>query len=217
MDKFMKKIILMFFCFFVCGSLFARQITVDEILANIEKKDGSIQDLSADYTQLINYYSVDEKQTSFGDVKFQKQNNLCIVQKKPQLQYTYIDGKKITVYVPANNQAIVDSWKSVLKNDIIVATMINFSKNWKQLKKTATIELSGQTDNEYNLLIQPIKNEGWKLFVNVDKQNYLINGTVFDNGNFSINVTLTNYRTNIKLKNSLFKFVPDQDTEVIEL
>jgi outer membrane lipoprotein-sorting protein len=51
----------------------------------------------------------------------------------------------------------------------------------------------------------------------VDKQNYLINETVFDNGNFSINVTLKNYRTNIKLKNSLFKFVPDKDTEVIEL
>ena len=213
----MKKFILMFFVMFVGAGLCAQEISIDEILANIEKKDSSIQDLSVDYTQLINYYSVDEKQTSYGDVKFQKQNNLCIVQKKPQLQYTYIDGKKMTVYVPANNQAIVDSWKSVLKNDIIVATMINFSKNWKQLKKTATIELSNQTDNDYVLLIKPIENEGWKLFVNVDKQNYLINETVFDNGNFAINVTLKNYRTNIKLKNSLFKFVPDKDTEVIEL
>jgi outer membrane lipoprotein-sorting protein len=213
----MKKIILMFFIMFAGTNLFAQEVSIDQILANIEKKDSSIQDLSVDYTQLINYYSVDEKQTSYGDVKFQKQNNLCIVQKKPQLQYTYIDGKKMTVFVPANNQAIVDSWKSVLKNDIIVATMINFSKNWKQLKKTATIELSNQTDNDYVLLIKPIENEGWKLFVNVDKQNYLINETVFDNGNFSINVTLKNYRTNIKLKNSLFKFVPDKDTEVIEL
>jgi outer membrane lipoprotein-sorting protein len=202
---------------FAGTNLFAQEVFIDEILANIEKKDSSIQDLLVDYTQLINYYSVDEKQTSYGDVKFQKQNNLCIVQKKPQLQYTYIDGKKMTVFVPANNQAIVDSWKSVLKNDIIVATIINFSKNWKQLKKTATIELSNQTDNDYVLLIKPIENEGWKLFVNVDKQNYLINETVFDNGNFSINVTLKNYRTNIKLKNSLFKFVPDKDTEVIEL
>jgi len=213
----MKKFILMFFIVFAGTNLFAQEVSIDEILVNIEKKDSSIQDLSVDYTQLINYYSVDEKQTSYGDVKFQKQNNLCIVQKKPQLQYTYIDGKKMTVFVPANNQAIVDSWKSVLKNDIIVATMINFSKNWKQLKKTATIELSNQTDNDYVLLIKPIENEGWKLFVNVDKQNYLINETVFDNGNFSINVTLKNYRTNIKLKNSLFKFVPDKDTEVIEL
>lgn len=213
----MKKFILIFFVMFAGTNLFAQEMSIDEILANIEKKDSSIQDLSVDYTQLINYYSVDEKQTSYGDVKFQKQNNLCIVQKKPQLQYTYIDGKKMTVYVPANNQAIVDNWKSVLKNDIIVATMINFSKNWKQLKKTATIELSNQTDNDYVLLIKPIENEGWKLFVNVDKQNYLVNGTSFDNGNFSINVTLKNYRTNIKLKNSLFKFIPDQDTEVIEL
>lgn len=213
----MKKFIVMFFIMFAGTNLFAQEVLIDEILANIEKKDSSIQDLSVDYTQLINYYSVDEKQTSYGDVKFQKQNNLCIVQKKPQLQYTYIDGKKMTVFVPANNQAIVDSWKSVLKNDIIVATIINFSKNWKQLKKTATIELSNQTDNDYVLLIKPIENEGWKLFVNVDKQNYLINETVFDNGNFSINVILKNYRTNIKLKNSLFKFVPDKDTEVIEL
>ena len=213
----MKKFILMFFVMFLANNLFSQAISVDTILANIEKKDNSIQDLSVDYVQQINYYSVDEKQTSYGDVKFKKQNNLCIVQKVPQLQYTYIDGKKMTVYVPANNQAIVDNWKTVLKNDIIVATMINFSKNWKQLKKTATIELSKQTDNDYVLLIKPIENEGWKLFVNVDKENYFINETIFDNGNFSLNVQLKNYRTNIKLNNSLFKFIPNKETEVIEL
>lgn len=213
----MKKFILMFFVVFAGSNLFAREVSVDTILANIEKKDNSIQNLSVDYVQQINYYSVNEKQTSSGDVKFKKQNNLCIIQKAPQLQYTYIDGKKMTVYVPANNQAIVDNWKSVLKNDIIVATMINFSKNWKQLKKTATIELSGQTDDDYILLIKPIENEGWKLFINIDKENYFVNETVFDNGNFSLNVKLKNYRTNIKLNNSLFKFVPDKETEVIEL
>ena len=213
----MKKFILIFFIMFAVTNLFSQEVSIDTILANIEKKDNSVSNLTVDYTQKINYYSVDETQTSYGDVKFKKQNNLCIIQKSPQLQYTYIDGKKIIVYTPANNQAIVDSWKDVLKNDIIVATIINFSKNWKQLKKTATIELANQTDNEFVLLIKPIKNEGWKLFVNVDKENYFVNETNFDNGNFSLNVQLKNYRTDMKIKDSLFKFVPDKETEVIEL
>ena len=85
------------------------------------------------------------------------------------------------------------------------------------MKKTATIELANQTDNEFVLLIKPIKNEGWKLFVNVDKENYFVNETNFDNGNFSLNVQLKNYRTDMKIKDSLFKFVPDKETEVIEL
>ncbi|MDD3053244.1 MAG: outer-membrane lipoprotein carrier protein LolA [Endomicrobiia bacterium] len=205
----------------VCSSFnisYSDDIKVNDILMKMEKIDKNIQDMEFNFTQEIDYISTDEKQISSGAVKHKKPNYIYMYQKNPNEQYTYIDGKKITIYVPANKQAIVESWKDVLNSDIILTTIIGFSKNFRTFEKDHSIILESQNDKEYTLLMKSNNpKQTWQMYINVDKETLLVNGAVFDNKNFVIKVKLTDYKLNVGLQTDIFKFKSTKDIDVIEL
>ncbi|GAB1402603.1 hypothetical protein MASR1M68_15140 [Elusimicrobiota bacterium] len=145
-----------FFAFLITVLAFtvvsAREVTplVTKIIKSMETKEATIVDMSIDYTQTIVYFSTGEKQSTRGEIKM-KDANIYMYQRQPKHQHTYIDGKKIITYIPANKQAVVDNWKDVLENDVLLATALNFSKNYKRAKLEYFISLIVQTDNEYCL------------------------------------------------------------------
>lgn len=191
--------------------------TIEAILTDMEQTGKNIKDMAFDFTQEINYISTNEKMSVCGQVKHKKQNYIYIYQKNPE-QYTYIDGKKITIYVPANKQAFVESWKDVVNSDIIITTIIGFSKNWKTFKKSHSIEMISENDKEYTLLTKPLDfKKSWTMNINIDKHTLLVNSAFFDNNNFTISVKMTNYKLNLGLNSAVFRFNPAKNIEVIQL
>ena len=207
--------------FFVCVS-FAFSETqkqdIDTILSNLEKQDSLIKDLQANYFQTLTYLSTNEQFEAEGTFKHKKQNFILLEQTKPSKQYTYIDGKNITTYVPDNKQAIVEKWKDVINSDMLLTSVFKFIKNWKTFKKEYIVELKEETKVDYSFLIKPINpKEKWDMTITISKSSSLITLTSFNNGNFIVEVKLTNYKLNNNFSNDIFKFVAPKNVDVIEL
>ena len=210
------------FLLFVCVSfVFCQEIkkqNIDAILSNLEKKDSSIKDLQADYFQTLTYLSTDEQFKSEGVFKHKKPSFISLTQTKPTKQYTYIDGKHITTYIPDNRQAIVEKWKDVINSDMLLTSVFKFIKNWKTFKKEYILELKEETNVDYSFLIKPINpKERWNMTIIINKSSSLITSTSFNNGNFIVDVKLINYQLNNNFSNETFKFVTPKNVDVIEL
>ncbi len=215
--KISSFVILLFVCVsFVFGE--TQKQDIDTILSKLEKQDAAIKDLQADYFQTLTYLSTDEQFTAEGVFKHKKPNYICLEQTKPAKQFSYIDGKNITTYVPDNRQAIVEKWKDVISSDMLLTSVFKFMRNWKTLKKDYIIELNEETKVDYSFSLKPInEKEKWTMIITVNKSSSLITKTSFNNGNFIVDVKLTNYRINNNFKNDVFKFIAPKNVDVIEL
>jgi outer membrane lipoprotein-sorting protein len=216
--KISSVILLLFVCISVAFCQEAAKQNIDIILSNLEKQDSFIKDLQADYVQTLTYLSTNEQFQSEGIFKHKKPNYICLSQISPTKQYTYIDGKHITTYVPDNKQAIVEKWKDVINSDMLLTSVFKFIKNWKTFKKEYIVELKEETKVDYSFLIKPINpKENWTMTITVSRSSSLIISTSFNNGNFIVDVKLTNYKLNNNYSNDIFKFVAPKNVDVIEL
>ena len=208
---------MLFVCFPIISAQDSSKVSLDAVLSKMEQVSLEMQDMQFDYVQNLVYTSVEEKQTTKGQIKYKDKNHICIHQKPPQEQYVYINGNKITTYVPANKQAIVENWKNILNKDEILMTIIDFNKNWKSFKKNHIIELDNETDTDYVLYIKS-KNPTltWSLYIELNKNTSLIDSAVYSNKNYTINIYLTNYVIDNNFSDDVFKFVPAKDIDVID-
>ncbi len=218
----MRKNILIFLTvlitFFVFADCSFGDDNIDMILSNIEKKNSSVKDMQANYSQTVTYFSTNEKTKTEGIFKHKKQDYINLIQLSPERQYVYIDGKTITTYVPANKQAIVEKWKNVVENDVMLTSVFKFSKNFKLLKKDYDIELQNETNVDYSFLIIPKdKKEKWSMRITINKANSLVSASSFNNGNFKVDIEIKNYKINNNFSNDVFKFSAPKNVEVIEL
>ena len=216
-----KTLSVILLLFFISSNIFCQQTEqkdIDTIFLKLEKQDATIKDLQADYFQTLTYLSTNEQFESEGIFKHKKPNYICLTQIKPAKQYTFIDGKHITTYVPVNKQAIVEKWKDVINSDMLLTSVFKFIKNWKAFKKEYIVELKEETKVDYSFLIKPINpKEHWDMTITVSKSSSLITSTSFNNGNFIVDVKLTNYKLNNNYSNDIFKFVAPKNVDVIEL
>ena len=216
-----KKFVSIVITLFVCVSAVvceAPEQNIDTILSKLEKQDLAIKDLQADYTQTLTYLATDEQFVSGGIFKHKKPNYIYLGQTTPTKQYSYIDGKNITTYVPDNRQAIVEKWKDVVNSDMLLTSVFKFMQNWKTLKKDYVIELKEETKVDYSFSIKPVNSkEKWTMIITVNKSSSLIAKTSFNNDNFIVDVRLTNYKINNNFKAEIFKFVAPKNVDVIEL
>jgi len=105
-----------------------------------------------------------------------------------------------------------------LENDVLLATALNFSKNYKRARVEYSISLIVQTDNEYCLMVKSVQEKAdWKLYLNVDTKTFFVNSAIFENSNFKVEVKLSNYRPNTGLSDSIFQFTLPKDVELVEL
>ena len=218
LEKILKTLLILTILFITADSLFCIQTNIDEILSKIEKQNSVIRDMQAEYFQTVTYFSTNEKFESEGIFKHKKQNYIYLSQLKPIKQYTYIDGKHITTYIPDNKQAIVEKWKDVVNADILLTSVFKFTKNFKYLKKEYIVELLEETKTSYSFSIKPINiKENWTMTIVVSKNTALIAKTSFTNENFVVNVKFTNYKLNNNFSNELFKFTAPKNIDIIEL
>ena len=218
----LKKIFQVLFIFimmlFVCFPLiWAQMENLNDILMKMEQVNMQMQDMQFDYVQKLKYKDVDEEQTTKGTIKYRDKNHICLYQKPPQEQYIYVDGSKITTYVPANKQAIVENWKNLLNNDELLMTIIDFNKNWKVFKKNHIIELDGETETDYVLFIKS-KNPAlnWIMYIELNKESFLMDTATYSNKNYTVNINLTNYGIDNNFSDDVFKFKPTEDIDVID-
>lgn len=219
MDKKIFNLLLTVMMLFVGSTVFCQEQTrTDIVLTNLEQKNKTITDFQTNYFQTITYLSTDEQLKLEGIFKYKKQNYIYMEQTNPSKQYTYIDGKNITTYIPANRQALVEKWKDVVNSDIILTSIFKFINDWKSLKKDYVIELKEETKVDYSFLIQPKDTkEKWEMIIVISKNTFQVINASFNNKNFVVNVKLMNYKTNNNFSKDMFKFAAPKNIDVIYL
>ncbi|MDR1695864.1 MAG: outer membrane lipoprotein carrier protein LolA [Endomicrobium sp.] len=215
-----KSFFAVFFAVCVCAaSAFAQDggKNLEDILKGMEESDKKINTLEVDYTQQVFYKTTNEKQTITGNLKYKKPSNIFIVQKTPQEQRIYIDGKKITVYTPENSQAVTDSWKNAVNGDFAPAAMVSFGSNRANISKDNDIILEGEEGGNYVLGVSPKAKKEWHMKIYVSKETLYPQKAVISADGLEINVDLTQYKTNLDFKKDLFKFKAPEGVEIIKL
>jgi len=219
----MKKTIIFFAVFFMslfCANVFAQESgesKLNEILSKMEEVDKKVNTLEVNYTQEIVYSATNEKQHISGNLKHKKPNSIYIVQKTPQEQRIYIDGKKITIYTPENSQAVIDNWKNVINGDMAPASLVSFGSNWKTIKKDNIIKYAGEDEKNYILELSPAAKKDWTMQMYVSKDTYYPQKAVVTAAGVTVNVDLINYKINQEFKKDIFKFEAPSGVEVIKL
>lgn len=219
----MKKAIVFFAVFFMplfCVNVFAQESDeskLNSILSKMEEADKKINTVEVNYTQEIFYSATNEKQNISGNLKHKKPNLIFIVQKTPQEQRIYIDGKKITIYTPENSQAVIDNWKNVINGDIAPASLVGFGSNWKTIKKDNAIKYAGEDEKHYIIELSPTAKKDWTMRMFVSKDTFYPQKAVVTAAGVTVNVELTNYKINQEFKKDIFKFEAPSGVEVIKL
>lgn len=195
----------------------AQDDKIDGILVKMEEADKKINAIEVDYTQEIFYSATNETQNITGNLKYKKPENIFIVQRTPQEQHIYIDGKKITIYTPENEQAVVDNWKNMLNGDFAPASLVSFGSSWKELKKENSINYIGEDEDNYIIELYPANKKDWTMQMYVSKNTLYPQKAVVTAPGLLVKVDLKNYKVNPNLKKDTFKFTPGKDVEVIKL
>jgi outer membrane lipoprotein carrier protein len=219
--KMIKRInIFAFAALFVFSmNIFAQdnEAKLNDILSKIEAADKKVNTAEISYSQEIFYSSTKEKQNITGNLKYKKPDTIFIVQKTPQEQRIYIEGKKITIYTPENAQAVIDNWKDVINGDFTVASMVNFGSSWKTIKKDNSVSYVGEDDKNYIIEITPAKKSDWNMQLHIDKTSFLASKAVVTAAGLAVTVNISEYKINQKFKKDIFKFKHSEGVEVIEL
>ncbi|MDR1195542.1 MAG: outer membrane lipoprotein carrier protein LolA [Endomicrobium sp.] len=205
-----------------CAAAFSQEQEKDneaklnEIISKMEAVDKKVNTAEISYSQGIFYSSTKEKQNITGNLKYKKPDNIFIVQKTPQEQRVYINGRKITIYTPENSQAVTDNWKDAVNGDFTSASMVNFSGNWKAVKKENNVKYVGEDDKNYILEITPIKKNEWNMQLHVDKTSMLASKAIVTAAGLVVRVDISDYKVNPNFKKEIFKFTAPEGVEVIE-
>lgn len=216
----MKKIkYLLFFIaiIFFAKVLFAQDSKTIEILNEMEKADKEVNSLEVSYSQEILFLTTNEKQQITGNLKYKKPNLVYIVQKTPQEQKIYIDGKTITIYTPENMQAVVDNWKNVISGDFSPASIVSFGSNWKILGKENEIKYVYENLESFILDVSPKVKPQWDMKLTVSKETYRPQKAVFSTAGIKITIIMKDYKTNPDLSKIVFKFKAPENVDVINL
>ncbi|MDR3071130.1 MAG: outer membrane lipoprotein carrier protein LolA [Endomicrobium sp.] len=185
-------------------------------LLEFENPKTKIDTFKVDYTQFVFFEHTKEKQEMCGTIFF-KNGSICMIQRMPQEQQIYVDGKNITIYTPANKQAVVDDWKNVIDVGFNPATIVDFRNSWKKIKKTNVINFEFETKNHVIIRITPIKNKKWDMKVYISKTTMNVDRAVMCSEDVTIEIIFKNYIANPLLNKNMFELKVSDDVEIIKL
>jgi len=214
----MKKVlIVLLLAAAFCGVTTAAGTTAEEIMANMEKTDKTVNSLEFDFQQEIVYILTNEKNINAGKVSFQKPDSICMLQTSPLEQTVITNGKKVWIYTPKYKQVIIDSWKKWTSNSLVPITIINFGKEWKGLKKRYVITSEGMDSGKYVLLFVPKEKEGYKMKFWVEPESYIPVKIEIIGNNVTIVTEMKSKTINPIIDKKIFNFKAPAGVEVMNL
>jgi outer membrane lipoprotein carrier protein len=214
----MKKVIITAVLLATSAALsFADDMTLESITAKMEEADKSVNSIEFEFSQEIVYNLTNEKQLNNGKVTYLRPDNIIIKQNSPLEQEIVSNGKKVWIYTPKYRQVIVDNWKKWIKSSMVPESIVNFSKDWKDLKRRYNISYEGRDGNRYVLLFKPAEKESFQMKFWVDSDSFMPVKIFILGDNVTIKTEMFNKVLNPKLDKKLFIFKAPAGIEIMNL
>lgn len=193
--------------------------SLDDIILKIQNVYHETRDLTADFIQESTLRSIDRTQTARGKIYFKNPGKLRWDYKSPAKQEIVTDGKTLWMYLPEDNQVIMNELSKVYRS----STSTFFLMGMGNLKRDFHIELlpspSEEGENDYSLKLVPNEQQSNfdELFLSVDKSNFLVTEIYFNDfyGNF-IRIKFKNISVNKGLPDSLFLFHIPEGVDIVK-
>lgn len=199
----MKNIILTFFILLFSFSHYA-QSDAYSILRDLQNKFNSINDLTVDYSQ-----KASGKVILNGKIIFKKENKYRVENKN---QIVGSDGISVWNYNSAQKKYIIKNYdgesNSVYSINYLVYQLPN--ECMLSARTEGNLKVLELTPKSTNLQFKKIE-----LWINSD--NLIQKIILSDLNNSSNEISLSNYKLNQKISDSLFSFNPPEGTKVIDL
>jgi outer membrane lipoprotein carrier protein len=186
-------------------------------LIRLEQNEKKINTVKADFVQTIFFEDTGEKQEIVGTVFLRKPDNIYITQRTPQEQRIYINAKTVTIYTPAEKQAIVDNWKNSFDGSFSPAAIVGFGSFWRELKKDNEISLGGYGENSIIIKVSSVKDKNFNAMIYISKISMNPKKAIINSQGLKLEIVFNNYFVNPKLSLDIFKFKYPDDVEVIKL
>lgn len=197
------------------GSGFSRvqAQSADQIFQRLKAKYDSIASLRAEFSQTMTSSYTDEAATSQGLLILQ--GNRYRVETQGQTLVT--DGKVTWVYVPSENQVLINDYVEDETTFSINEFFFNYEDHYKA-SKVKTARLNGE--KHYVLTLTPKRQDAFFKQVTLsmrDRDNVVTQMEVVDVNDTTMTFNLKNIQLNPKLGPNTFKFTPPQNAEVVDL
>ncbi len=187
-----------------------------DLLSKIESRYGTINDLSAGFSQESYLLGADERRYSIGTVKFLKPGKMDWLYGEPDIQRFVADGKNFWWYQPALSQVTVTDFKAGFSSDLPVSFLLGLGKLTKSFKlETACLGRRGIVAQ-----LSPLdRSESLDRFaLVVDASDFTpIGAKIIDAGGNETTIVFNEYPIiNSNLPDERFRFDPPKGTDVVD-
>lgn len=201
------------FGFFVS---YAWSATVDEIVEKLQKNYSSMKDYEADFIQEAKIKGYPRTQESSGKVFFKKGGKMRWNYDKPEKQEIVTDGTTLWMYTPSLNQVMQAGFSMTNQSRVAQA----FLSGMGSIRDD--FDMSGgeldETGISYRIMLIPkdVTEKIKSLELTVDAKTFYIKRSrmtdIYDNVTI---VSLSDFKINSGLADSLFDFVIPKGVEVV--
>jgi outer membrane lipoprotein carrier protein len=187
-----------------------------EVAAALQKKYNSIADFTADFVHDSEGGLLRKKQTESGVVQVKKPGKMRWDYRKPEPKVFVSDGRRIYLYVPADNQVIV----SPVPEEDQATTAVLFLVGKGNLTRDFTVTYAeGGSADTYALRLQPRLAErdyDWLQIV-VDRRTMQIRSlSAADNQGGRSTFQFSNFKENVRLSDKAFEFKIPRGADVTD-
>lgn len=200
--------------FFVSSAFSA---TVDDIVEKLQNNYSSMKDYQAYFVQEAKIKGYPRKQESSGEVYFKKGGKMRWNYDKPEVQEIVTDGTTLWMYTPSLNQVMEAGFSMTNQSRVAQA----FLSGMGSIRDD--FDLSGgeldETGINYRLMLKPkdVTEKIKSLELTIDSKTFYIKRSrmtdIYDNVTV---VSLSDFKINSGLVDSLFDFIVPQGVEVVK-
>ncbi len=227
MNKFLSILFVAAVCLCSATAVLTAEMTVDDVLARMNRANSRLEDLQADFVQTKQMALFDENIVSKGKFYYRNPDKLVLDTQSPEHQQLIINYNHVWLHYPDLKQVHELSLK---QSSGLSALFVGFGGSVAGVQEQFTVELTetGKRDgggSYYTLALTPIPGtpaaspalglEKVMLTVN-DGKWYPVRTMIVQKNGDSTTLEYSNQRDNLKLSDSRFTFKPPAGTQVIQ-
>ena len=187
------------------------------VIEELKKWDQKLLSLHARFTQEFDFSEAGLKQYIEGTLDYKKPDLLKIEHIKPKRQLVYTDKQDLWVYTPEDSQAVKTSWTAWKRTqDNNLSGIMDFG-NYASLTGKNNVMVSTGVNAPYiTVIFTPKGEQAYKLTLTLSATDYFPAEAALAVDRTFIKTRFESVEKNIRIDDSVFRFIPPKGTEVLE-
>jgi outer membrane lipoprotein-sorting protein len=207
------------------GSPAWSDLSIEEIIGNIEKRESGIKDVSLKFRNEMRLRATGDKQIITGDIAMLKEpQRFRVHYRSPVEQVAFYDGSALLIYFPATGQAVrqkasmMELTRMIGINPVAPTKFLKEENQAKLVdcgKKSCILEVRRETgkESEEGSEVEE-RARTWRIKVSID--TWLVEEASMKDDEFEISISCQQYRINEGIEAKDLAIRLPEGTEIIE-